>query len=253
MESQCNYIEISFLKNILIYWTKIISKPRQSLVRRCYDAMKDTKDKKKMKFNWYRDLLSLLEKFGCDSLVENDPGFDEYYTINVVRSSIISKLACVRDNLVQNDIIRMQNSVKMPLYKILRTHCKLDEIMNSNTNWSCLSLLIQIRSNIPRISFKDKNVTFNAMNTYFGNPVRDGNDKCSLCSRDSSETMYHVLFWCPAYDLIRRDILDIGNFPQSSEYALNWVKCLNVNVLRKLGSYFEKVFEIREEWLNEFC
>jgi hypothetical protein len=35
MESQSKYMEISFLKNVLFFWTKIISKPAYSLVRNC--------------------------------------------------------------------------------------------------------------------------------------------------------------------------------------------------------------------------
>jgi hypothetical protein len=59
MESQSKFIEVSFLKNVLFYWTKILSKPKNSLVRNCYDALKLSKDKYSMKLNWYRDFSKL--------------------------------------------------------------------------------------------------------------------------------------------------------------------------------------------------
>jgi hypothetical protein len=40
MESQSKYIEIAFLKNLLSYWAKILTKPKTSLLRQCFDPSK---------------------------------------------------------------------------------------------------------------------------------------------------------------------------------------------------------------------
>jgi hypothetical protein len=127
MESQSKFIEVSFLKNVLFYWTKILSKPKNSLVRNCYDALKLSKDKCSMKLNWYRDFSKLLDTYGCSELIQNEPVIDEYCTVNSIRTEIIMKLAVVRESLIQNDILKMQSSIKMPFIKLLElTVSKMD-------------------------------------------------------------------------------------------------------------------------------
>jgi hypothetical protein len=55
--------------------------------------------------------------------------------ISLLRCNILRKLDSVQDKLIQNDILRMQNSVKMAFYKYIRTHCKIDKRMVNNKNW----------------------------------------------------------------------------------------------------------------------
>jgi hypothetical protein len=95
--------------------------------------------------NWYRHYHNLLEKYDCLELIDKYRAIDEYCSINLVRNEIVRKLAVVQDILVQNDIILMQNGMKMPLYKTIRTHCKLSEIMSSNVGWNLIILFVQIK------------------------------------------------------------------------------------------------------------
>jgi hypothetical protein len=172
-----------------------LSKPKNSLVRNCYDALKLSKDKCSMKLNWYRDFSKLLDTYGCSELTQNEPVIDYYCTVNSIRTEITIKLAVVRESLIQNDILKMQSSIKMPFYKTIRTHCKRDELFTSNTNWNCIVVLVQIRSNMPSIKYKNKRVTFNAIKTYFGNNFQDTNDKCTVCSLNRSETLFVMMIY----------------------------------------------------------
>jgi hypothetical protein len=138
----------------------------------------------------------------------------------------------------------------MPFYKNIRTHCKVDEVMKDK-NWSHITLLVQLRSNIPRISVKNKHVSFNYINTNFGQTSVDSKDKCILCSLNSSETIFHVLFRCPAYAIIRQSELVLDHYPTSTEEYFTWKNMLTKAELRKVYVYFDKMLEAREEGIDE--
>jgi hypothetical protein len=118
MESQSKYIEISFLKNLLSYWAKILTKPKTSLLKQCFDVLKVSKDRVKMKSNRYRDFHNLLVKFGCNDLIDKHPEIDEYCSINLIRGESVRKLNLVHDTF-QNDIVNMQSSKKSLFIKTL--------------------------------------------------------------------------------------------------------------------------------------
>jgi hypothetical protein len=112
--------------------------------------------------------------------------------------------------------------------------------MVNNKNWNHVALLAQLKSGLPRISYKDKRVPFNAMNIYFGQPSKNNNDKCNLCSLLLPETLFHVPFECPAYVLIRqKEHLDC--YPKTSQEAMEWTKQITHVELRSIVLYFDKV------------
>jgi hypothetical protein len=174
-------------------------------VRNCYEALVETKDKSNMKLNWYRDFTKVLDLYECADLIKDGSETNDIFTISLLRCNVLRKLDSVQDKLIQSYIVRMQKRVKMLFCKNIRTQCKIDERMVISMNWNHVILLAQLKSDLPRISHKDKRVSFNAMNIYFGQPSANNNDKCSLCPLLLPETLFHVLIECPSYVLIRQN------------------------------------------------
>jgi hypothetical protein len=137
-ESLSKPIEISFLKNVSFFCTKIMARPKSSLTRLCFDYMRLSINKPKMKLNWFRDVSKLFEQYDCVELLDLDHTLQGNFTLSEASSSIVRKLDLVKNKCTENMIMRMKESKKMPFYHIRKTHCSIDEIMDSNTNWNLI-------------------------------------------------------------------------------------------------------------------
>jgi hypothetical protein len=64
--------------------------------------------------------------------------------------------------------------------------------------------------------------------------------------------MFHLLFVCPAYALIRRKVLGYSLHPTTMEEFMKWTNDLKKEDLRKLSVYLDKALVIRDESMEEF-
>jgi hypothetical protein len=72
LESSCKRVELSLVKNILSFWLKIMQKPRDSLMYYCYEFLLSRKEDNRMKFNWCRDVMVVLEEYECISFAQEE-------------------------------------------------------------------------------------------------------------------------------------------------------------------------------------
>jgi hypothetical protein len=249
MESHSHPIELSLVKNILFFWTKIMARNKLSLIRKCYDHLQTSQYNPKMKLNWFRDVRTLLEPYNCAYFLDILE-LNEAVNVATVRKDIISKIVNSRNVLDQEMIIRMRNSRKMPLYQKLKTHFVIDQIMNSNCNWNLICLYVQLKSNIPRICVKNRTVNLNALKNYFDQNSYPGDELCTLCTLGSKEDLYHFLYKCPAYSLIRLEMFKSLQTPATEEETIMIVSKLSSNTLRCILNFIEKALEIRDEWIS---
>jgi hypothetical protein len=247
LESNSKPIVLSFVKNLLFFITKIFSRPKTSLIRKCYECLKLSKDKTTMKLNWFRDVHSILNTYNCLDFIENE---DDVFCITTTRSSITVKIKAAETLFLQDIIHKMQNSTKMPFYKKLKTHVKVDPIMNSNCNWNLIRTLVQLKSNIPRICVRNNSVNLNAINNYFGQNSTAQNEKCSLCSYNYNEDLFHFMYVCPAYD--RTELARDLQIPKTEEESILLCNDMNTVSLRCISKYMETAIEVREEWLRTY-
>jgi hypothetical protein len=104
----------------------------------------------KMKHNWYRSFRSLLMKVNCHDIfgIESSRNDPSYLPITPRINILVSR---IRLQSQQLDIIRMQASTSMPLYQIIKTHCKRERYLNANLSWSETTILAQLRTNIGKL------------------------------------------------------------------------------------------------------
>jgi hypothetical protein len=96
IESSCKKIELSFLKNLLMFWLKIKSKPKDSLISRCYDFLLLKKDNCKLKHNWVRDMMSVLNTYDCCSLLIDDFNVSDATEITIFKSQVSKYLLLMK-------------------------------------------------------------------------------------------------------------------------------------------------------------
>lgn len=81
---------------------RILSKPKTSLVRQCYDALFSQIDNTDMKYNWCRSLRTWLNKYNCYELLTNSK--ESLY------SSIRRIVGIVSKSIQEGDIEKMKCS-----------------------------------------------------------------------------------------------------------------------------------------------
>jgi hypothetical protein len=91
MESHSHPIELSFVKNILFFWTKIMARNKLSLIRKCYDYLQTSQCNPKMKLNWFRDVRTLLESYNCAHFLDILE-LNEAVNVAAVRKEIITQI-----------------------------------------------------------------------------------------------------------------------------------------------------------------
>jgi hypothetical protein len=250
IESCCKNIEVSLLKNVLNFWCKIQSKPHDSLIFHCYEFLMGRVDNSKMKYNWCRYLMDMLKRYDCTSLINLKLDFSDAADILIFKSFLSKTLSNVHANLSQKSILDMQSSSKNPLYKVSRLYFQQDPILNSNISWNLITLYVQLKAQIPRVTYKGRSVSFNAMNSYFDASKFSDLDNCVLCSLKKRETIFHVFFECPAYSPVRIKTNQMFN-PESEVDLMTNIKNVSSFNLKMYFEFLGKMLAIRDQWMND--
>jgi hypothetical protein len=177
---QCSYLRQIFkLPSYTPHWLLFL----ESMCRDIAYFLKMSESKSCMKLNWFTDLKTLLDKYELTDLLYNDSITPTPEHLLNLKHTIWKHLDDITSKLQYNTAVKM-----------FRTHCNIDSAMNSNVCWNYIMLSVQIKSGIPRITFKGITVTLNAMNSYFNSFSVDDADMCNLCSMSVLETVFHLLF-----------------------------------------------------------
>jgi hypothetical protein len=135
LETQCKRIEVSYIKNICNFLSKIMCRVRDSLIYQCFNELRKSECKTKMKYNWYRGVNDLFKKYDISHVLNYCTA--EEFNVFQFRSEVsitISKLSSMSSTLLSEDTNRMNSSNSMSFYKLLRTHVTTDEFYNTTNN-----------------------------------------------------------------------------------------------------------------------
>jgi hypothetical protein len=248
IETQCKRIESSYVKNVLYFLSKILCRDRNSLIYQCYNELRKSAAKVKMKWNWFRGLHNLLTQYNISHLLQN---CDNNFDVLEFRRDVSIAMEQLSNTLITLDIDRMNSSLSNPLYKSLRTHVKVDNFYNNTLNWGMVKNVVQLRSNIPRLTVNGKSITLYGMRSYFDKD-RDEYDKCTLCTRNEREDTFHVMFVCPSYNLLRRALLRKYLYINSVEDYYCFLSDMDSEKINNIFHYLQKISEVRAIWVNEF-
>jgi hypothetical protein len=101
---------------------------------------------------------------------------------------------------VANETARMNNSSSFQHYRKLRKHCRTQEFLDFHCNWSKTKAYVQLRANLSQITVDNRTTKLQSLCYFYDRKV---SPVCKCCNLDKAETLYHALFECPRYTLIR--------------------------------------------------
>lgn len=121
---------------------KILRRSENSAMRQVlHNLIKtSTYTKRKMKYNWYRDLNDFLKKYECDGLFIFDPINVNAEAISTLKFNINKIVEMIRNKIVEEDVIRMQSSNSLSHFKYIKSHVKVEGFLNENMNWNLVKL-----------------------------------------------------------------------------------------------------------------
>jgi hypothetical protein len=240
-------IQVNKLIFILVFyvqfWFKIRLNRKNSLLRVCYDSLKGTQAK--LKRNWYIDFKNLLDKYEIGYILDTDHEIVDDIEHSTVTSQINVALYSMYSKIQQNWILRMQSSGTVNQYKYLKTHVYIADYLNSSVNWSITRLVLQLRSNFPRIRVSGKTVEFNEMKYMLCNRK---NRSCRFCDNNKIENLFHVLFECKMYQYVRQKFLSNYTFPSRVECIYQFFTDICDVKATNIYCFMTYVCKIRGAW-----
>jgi hypothetical protein len=204
LETHSISLEVTYINRLLKFWLRILRHPSNSLVKDCYLALKSCAHKTTVKYNWYRDLESLLDKWDCRHLLELADGISDECDLGMFSCYLKSSLQSLSEKAVSSDIVRMNNSTSMPRYRDLRTHYAFDPFLDYMCHWSKTRAFVQLRANLAQISTENHTTKLQSLCNFYDGSI---SSFCKCCDLQKQENLLHLLFECPRYNLLRSKYL----------------------------------------------
>jgi len=247
LETSCISIEMTFIKQLLGYYKKIISLPKECLIVKCFNALKYNVNNSKMKINWYRDLKKCLEKWDCDNLLEVEV---DALDVNEVSKKCIDINTSIRSMIemsVSRDIVRMQSSSTMPEYQTIRTHVTRQKFLNYNYYFGAIRLIVQMRANMGQLTVGTCTLKLNILSNFYDKSI---NAECHCCNLNLTEDLLHVMFICPRYLLLRRKFLGDYDLPVNLNQFLQFFSNISEEKMKNVYNYVKYMTTSREHVLK---
>jgi hypothetical protein len=239
LETNCNSIEVSYLKNLLYFWVRLISRPKESLLYVCYKQLRVQCENSRMKHNWYRSLRDLLVKWDCQDILDIELSSENIEYLNI-RSRISCLVSKIETKSKQLDIIKMQESTSMPYYLTIKTHCKTEDYLNYKISWNNTIIIAQLRNNLSRIgqtNLRDLSFSYNQCD----------DNLCEKCFEYEIENCFHIMFKCSRYKTLRHRYLEKYNLPQNPMDYLVFFTDLDYEKIKNICDYVNHMLAIRNK------
>jgi hypothetical protein len=140
--------------------------------------------------------------------------------------------------LNQQDIIRMNNSSSMPFFKVIKTHCRIENYLSLNISWNKVQVIVQLRANMSQI----QNIKLRSLENFYN---RNINSKCICCTMSKDENLLHFMFECPRFGLIRSKFLSGYTNPQNEEEFLLLLSDPKYPFVNDIFSYTTNALRLR--------
>jgi hypothetical protein len=154
----------------------------------------------------------------------------------IVNSFINKTIELISAKSISLDILRMNNSSSMHCYKSIRTHHILDEFLEYKCSWSRTKCMVQLRSNLSQLSAENITIRLQTLCHFYKNEI---SPLCLCCNMKQPENLYHVLFVCPRYNLLRNKYLSAYRYPSSENEYCNFFNDISLEKMNKIYAYIK--------------
>lgn len=192
-------LEVSIIKRIIKFWTRISNMAVERYPRQCLTILKDLHGKasNKRKLNWYSLTLDLMKKHGIN--VSNDGGGPE--------DGLEDCLKVIVDRQKEEDKRRVLLSSYHPLYKVLNEASAGEraKYVTLHVPLSRIRILAQARMAWHKITiFRLDGMKYQL----------DATELCMVCKNGENETLEHFMCSCATYEEFRVKYLGMVLFPE---------------------------------------
>lgn len=144
--------ELFLIKLTLKFLYRILQKPKDSLVYKCYIATKLNMNHGKR--NWFRQLRQLLEKFHLTHLLEL---LEENTSYHSKMRKINDEIEKAAKELQSSDIVLMKKSNQLFCnYSKNKTHVRVEPYLNADLCMYNKQLIMQLKTGVSHICYKGK-------------------------------------------------------------------------------------------------
>ena len=219
--------------SIIKYWLKVVNSDNRKLIKRIYNVMLEDAVIQPNKQNWAMSVKTLLSSLGFMDVwlaqgVGSVAGFINVFKIRV------------RDVFMQEWHARLENSTRARFYMYIsnfKHQIYLDSLqIDKYRKWLCKFRVSSHRLEIEAGRWTKPNKT----------PL--DNRKCIICNILEDE--YHFVLDCSLYLNLRTQYINKYFWKRPSMVKfIELVNTENVHVLKKLSTYIEKAFKLRQDVL----
>ena len=237
--------EVFFVKLCLKYIINLSNKDKESIMYKAYSTMKTICEYKK---SWYKDVISMCQKWECENLLQLVD--DESLSIGSRINRITRDLSIIEFNSVSSDIAKMRKTKLLKLYNTNKTHCIFEPYLSYNVSWRIKQLIMQLKLGISHITHKGKKVKLQKlehMYKYVDSSI------CQLCGK-AEEDSYHVIFNCPHYITERiKFVYNLSTYNSNYSHAdyLKMFNNLSQDDALKLFHFFDCSLTRRRLYLED--
>ncbi|CAL8139768.1 unnamed protein product [Orchesella dallaii] len=222
---------------------RLMKNKPDSLLKQSYEALKKTNSIHKQKYNWYRNLQVLAQKWNFSEIFCHETYTTDHEVITVRSKLVNDKLNRIKLRSQELDIIQMKQSTNMKHYQKLRTHCKREQFLNLKRGWDKVQLLVQLRARLGRIKVKNQKCELGVLNKFYN--INESSIR-KLCNSGSEENEFHVLFKCNRFKLIRLRFMNELSLPNNEDDYHEFFDQIDENKMKCVGLYVKYMVKTRE-------
>jgi hypothetical protein len=238
LESNVMSIRFEFIKNLLLFYNRLLHKPRDSLVWSSLLLLKKHSSHIGMKYNWYRSLRALAVEWNFLNILDLECLNSTDLVYEGSFQKIMESISQTKSRMQQLEIESMNASKSMPLYKEIRTHVREESFMLYPISWAAVNVIIQLRSNLSRLM----QINLRALGFFF-NQCDDA--LCLNCTLNEIENCFHVMFRCPKYSRLRTLFLAKYQLPETQEKYYEFFQEMDKEKVKLIHAYVKCMLDLR--------
>jgi Reverse transcriptase (RNA-dependent DNA polymerase) len=220
LEAGVSSISVSVIRQALVYWLKLVSSKKCSLLNNCYiETLKNTGV---IEYNWKYQLSYVLGNSLKETvLFEKNPKI-----LGIKLENALEKYAIECKN---RDVEKMLSSNSMPFYKCIKKNINCEPYFNFDLPIKYACVFARLRANCENI--------------YINNKKFSQNETCLFCKSNNVCDWYHIIVSCKKFKTER--LRFINNIISPDLLRENWFEIINSNITKKniiyLNNYFSHI------------
>jgi hypothetical protein len=216
------------LKQVLIWWAKLLKMDGHRYPKVCYEALlKKDKSGCDKKYNWATQLKEILIELDFKYIWEAQ-------NHQLLQESTDNILIAYSKMLTDQDERRIALSSYNTLYKSLKLEKGIEKYLQFNVAIFKQRIAAQIRGS-------GKNIYLNINSTIHS---WDTQEICSVCNKHEPEDWEHFLKHCPVYNIVRNVYL-MPYFQGEEDDIINLLQITNEEKLNNLCFYIVGALQLR--------